>query len=102
MFCLAIFSGFEQRQYQVADHQPSVALAVATSKYISSTPLFIANRQGFFRQEGLAVRLVINNAGTVADSPLLAPLRSFILGLTLLFWATATWWEKRKGKNRKK
>ncbi|MDX9895112.1 tellurite resistance/C4-dicarboxylate transporter family protein [Desulfofustis limnaeus] len=31
-------------------------------------------------------------AGTVADSPLLAPLRPFILGLTLLFWATATWW----------
>lgn len=26
------------------------------------------------------------------SSPLLAPLRPFILGLTVMFWATATWW----------
>jgi tellurite resistance protein TehA-like permease len=36
-------------------------------------------------------------AGTIfaenaADSPLLARLQPFIIGLTLLFWATATWW----------
>jgi tellurite resistance protein TehA-like permease len=29
---------------------------------------------------------------TVGTSPLLAPLRPFILGLTMMFWATATWW----------
>jgi tellurite resistance protein TehA-like permease len=27
-----------------------------------------------------------------ASSPLLASLRPFLLGLTILFWATATWW----------
>ena len=26
------------------------------------------------------------------SSPLLAPLRPFMLGLTIMFWATATWW----------
>jgi tellurite resistance protein TehA-like permease len=31
-------------------------------------------------------------AGAVTGSPLLAPLRPFILGLTMMFWATATWW----------
>lgn len=31
-------------------------------------------------------------AETVEGSPLLAPLRPFILGLTIMFWATATWW----------
>jgi tellurite resistance protein TehA-like permease len=36
-------------------------------------------------------------AGTIlaensAASPLLARLEPFVLGLTLLFWATATWW----------
>lgn len=63
LFCLAIFFGCEQRQDQVADQDPPAPVVVATSKDISSTPLFIADRQGFFRQEGLAVRLVINNAG---------------------------------------
>ncbi len=28
----------------------------------------------------------------VESSPTLAPLRPFILGLTVMFWATATWW----------
>ncbi len=31
-------------------------------------------------------------AGVAESSTLLAPLRPFILGLTLMFWATATWW----------
>ena len=31
-------------------------------------------------------------AETAESSPLLAPLRPFILGLTIMFWATATWW----------
>ena len=36
-------------------------------------------------------------AGTIfvqneVDSPLLAELHPFVLGITLLFWATATWW----------
>jgi len=31
-------------------------------------------------------------AGAAEDSALLAPLRPFILGLTVMFWATATWW----------
>jgi tellurite resistance protein TehA-like permease len=31
-------------------------------------------------------------AGIAAGSALLAPLHGFILGLTLMFWATATWW----------
>ena len=31
-------------------------------------------------------------ASASESSPLLAPLRPFILGLTLMFWATATWW----------
>lgn len=31
-------------------------------------------------------------AGAAQDSELLAPLRPFILGLTVMFWATATWW----------
>ncbi|MCK6527444.1 tellurite resistance/C4-dicarboxylate transporter family protein [Myxococcota bacterium] len=31
-------------------------------------------------------------ATTTASSPLLAPLRPFVLGLTVMFWATATWW----------
>ena len=30
--------------------------------------------------------------GTAGTSPVLAPLRPFILGLTIMFWATATWW----------
>ncbi|MBI2817622.1 MAG: tellurite resistance/C4-dicarboxylate transporter family protein [Acidobacteria bacterium] len=31
-------------------------------------------------------------ARAVQTSPLLAPLHPFILGLTVMFWATATWW----------
>jgi len=31
-------------------------------------------------------------ATVVKSSPRLAPLRPFILGLTIMFWATATWW----------
>jgi len=31
-------------------------------------------------------------ASAAESSPLLAPLRPFILGLTVMFWATATWW----------
>jgi tellurite resistance protein TehA-like permease len=31
-------------------------------------------------------------AGAVETSPLLGALRPFILGLTIMFWATATWW----------
>jgi tellurite resistance protein TehA-like permease len=31
-------------------------------------------------------------AGAAESSTLLAPLRPFILGLTIMFWATATWW----------
>lgn len=31
-------------------------------------------------------------AGAAESSTLLAPLRPFILGLTVMFWATATWW----------
>lgn len=31
-------------------------------------------------------------AQAVDSSPLLASLRPFILGLTIMFWATATWW----------
>lgn len=31
-------------------------------------------------------------AGAAESSPLLMPLRPFILGLTMMFWATATWW----------
>ena len=37
----------------------------------------------------LAGALLANAAST---SPLLAPLRPFIIGLTVAFWATATWW----------
>jgi tellurite resistance protein TehA-like permease len=37
----------------------------------------------------LAGTLLIANAG---PSPLLQKLHPFILGLTILFWATATWW----------
>jgi tellurite resistance protein TehA-like permease len=37
----------------------------------------------------LAGTLLIGSAGS---SPLLARLGSFLLGLTLFFWATATWW----------
>lgn len=37
----------------------------------------------------LAGTLLIAAAGL---SPLLVSLRSFILGMTILFWATATWW----------
>jgi tellurite resistance protein TehA-like permease len=37
----------------------------------------------------LAGTLLIANAGS---SPLLRQLQPFILGLTILFWATATWW----------
>ncbi len=31
-------------------------------------------------------------ASAVEDSVMLAPLRPFILGLSVMFWATATWW----------
>ncbi len=31
-------------------------------------------------------------ATAASSSPLLSPLRPFILGLTVMFWATATWW----------
>ncbi len=31
-------------------------------------------------------------AASAEHSPLLAPMRPFILGLTVMFWATATWW----------
>lgn len=31
-------------------------------------------------------------AQNVTNSPLLAELRPFVIGLTLMFWATATWW----------
>ena len=31
-------------------------------------------------------------AETAEGSPLLAPLRPFVLGLSIMFWATATWW----------
>lgn len=37
----------------------------------------------------LAGTLLVQNT---AGSPLVASLQPFILGLTLLFWATATWW----------
>lgn len=37
----------------------------------------------------LAGTLLVANAG---GSPLLAKLQPFTLGLTILFWATATWW----------
>jgi tellurite resistance protein TehA-like permease len=37
----------------------------------------------------LAGTILIENA---TRSPLLATLRPFIIGLTLMFWATATWW----------
>lgn len=31
-------------------------------------------------------------AGVIESSPNLAPMRPFVLGLTVMFWATATWW----------
>jgi tellurite resistance protein TehA-like permease len=31
-------------------------------------------------------------AGAIGDSPTLAPMRPFVLGLTVMSWATATWW----------
>lgn len=31
-------------------------------------------------------------AGGIEASPLLSPLRPFVLGLSVAFWATATWW----------
>jgi tellurite resistance protein TehA-like permease len=37
----------------------------------------------------LAGTIIVENA---TDSPLLASLRPFLIGLTLMFWATATWW----------
>ncbi len=37
----------------------------------------------------LAGTLLVSNA---PQSPLLKTLSPFLLGLTLLFWATATWW----------
>jgi tellurite resistance protein TehA-like permease len=37
----------------------------------------------------LAGTILAQNA---TESPLLAELRPFIIGLTLMFWATATWW----------
>ncbi len=37
----------------------------------------------------LAGTLLLSNAG---DSPLLARIEPFTLGMTLLFWSTATWW----------
>ncbi|HET7433509.1 MAG TPA: tellurite resistance/C4-dicarboxylate transporter family protein [Thermoanaerobaculia bacterium] len=37
----------------------------------------------------LAGTLLLTNA---APSPLLLPLRPFLLGFTIFFWATATWW----------
>jgi tellurite resistance protein TehA-like permease len=37
----------------------------------------------------LAGTVLVQN---VTNSPLLAELRPFVIGLTLMFWATATWW----------
>lgn len=38
-------------------------LVVAVSKYIGSAPVFVAQKQGYFRDEGLDVELIVNDAG---------------------------------------